>query len=159
MGKKAQLPHPAPPATTFRTPQGSTRVDLIMHRGPGPPYISVLPPSPLSNRLPVQAQFSLSTLDTMRAIPLSMLSRERCRARAANCYVPSIPCLTKALNRCSTPASLTIDDRRLAQATIQPWATMCAPRSRRFRPGWTLPIDKKAKLRSRLLRSTNPKYR
>lgn len=144
------------PATTCNTDQESSCVDLILHRGPEPPSIIVLPSYPLSYHRLVQAQLSLSTIKPMKVIALSMLANAKCGSRAVDSYSTSLLQMFKVGYCCSTPASLTINARRLAPEAAQPWESMFPPRPRRFHPGCTLALDMKSKLRSRLLKSANP---
>lgn len=142
-----------PPQPTFQTSRGTSRVDAIFHRGPSPPSIQVQPAVLGSDHRPVIATLSLSTLPSLRSIPLSYVENTRCRTRARNMYEQTVPLIIAALKRCTTTASLTLTFRRLATATLQPCADMCPTRPQRYRPGWTRGLDAKAKRRKYLLRS------
>lgn len=52
-----------------------------------------------------------------------------------------------------------INTRGLDAVTLEPWAGRCLHRTPRFKPGCTRALGKKAKLRSHLLRSTDPEDR
>lgn len=146
-----------PPEPTFRTQRGTSRVDIILHRGPAPPSIQVGDAVLGTDHRPVTAHISLSTPSTIQSIPLSLISNKTCRERARKEYKESIPPIIDAIKASHTESSLNINSRRLATATIAPWAAMCRPRSPRFRPGWTIALDNMAKKRKRLLKSPNPK--
>lgn len=144
-----------PPEPTFHTKRGASRVDIVLHRGPVPPSIKVGRPYPGSDHRPVTANISLSTPSTLHSIPLSLISNQRCRMRAQEKYKSSIPPIVDSIKAAQTPSSLTLNSRRLAAATLEPWAAMCRPRSPRFRPGWTIALDRMAKKRKQLLKSTD----
>lgn len=68
-------------------------------------------------------------------------------------YDTILPPVIKALKETTNAAYLEINARRLWAATLAPWTDMCSHRSARFRPGWTNSLDRKAKLRKKLLES------
>lgn len=145
-----------PPAPTFQSSRGTSRVDLIFHRSPTLPSITTLPQVLGSDHRPIVAKLQLSKPTNLTHIPLSLISNERCRQRARDKYKRSIPPILKSINQSNTPTSLEINCRRLAEAIVEPWAALCTPRSPRFRPGWTKALDDKARKRKRLLTSKRP---
>lgn len=145
-----------PPRPTCITGVGQSRVDIIMHRSQQPPAITTLPGSRHSDHCPVRAVLSTCEAHDYKPVPFSLLTNAALCDRARDRYKKEFPGIIKALEECSTPASLTINSRRLAHATLAPWLDVQRPRPPRFRPGWTLALDKKSKKRSRLLRSKDP---
>lgn len=148
-----------PPTPTCVTGIGESRVDIIMHRSPTPPAISTLPRSRHSDHRPVRAHVTTCQPQDYRPVPLSLLNNAALCDRARDSYKKEFPSIIKALEECSTPASLAINSRRLAHATLAPWVDVQRPKPPRLRPGWTLSLAKKAKKRSRLLRSKSPSDR
>lgn len=145
-----------PPTPTCITGVGQSRVDIIMHRSTTPPVISTLPTSPHSDHRPVTANLTNCQPAEYKPVPLSLLNNVDLCDGARDRYNKEFPKLIEALEYCSTPASLAINSRRLTHATLAPWVEVQRPRPPRFRPAWTLALDKKAKNRSRLLRSKYP---
>ena len=144
------------PKPTFQSQRGSSRVDVVFFRGTTQPTLTVHPITSFSDHAPLTANINLSTVIECPNISLSLIGNSACRRRAKLSYYQNIPQIVRSLKQCSSPASLEINSRRLASATISPWAAMESPRSRRFRPGWTRRLDEKAKNRTRLFRSGNP---
>lgn len=145
-----------PPKPTLCTTSGTSRVDVILYRGPVTPSLTVWDSTMHSDHRPLLAHISQQDRTELRPPPLSALSNVHCRDRARDWYQRNLPPIIRALQQCSSPASLTINSRRLAETTLAPWKDLSPPRPARFRPGWSLSLDRKAKRRKRLLRSTNP---
>lgn len=145
-----------PRLPTFSSHRGSSRVDLVLHRGPLAPALTVEDENEYSDHCPVRAELTFYTPNTLECIPLSMVRNDRCRTYAKARYETTMPPMINALKQASSAASLEINSRRLVSATLDPWATRCLPRPPRFKPGWTRALDQKAKHRSRLLKSPCP---
>lgn len=145
-----------PSFPTIQTTRGNSCVEVILHRSPRPPTIKVHGSILGSDHRPVTAHLFLSTPSTLRYSPLPVLANRRCRERAQDQYKETIPNIIDALTAASSPASLEISSGRLAAGTLEPWAAMCPQRPTRFRPGWTISLDRMAKKRKKLLQSTDP---
>lgn len=71
-----------PPTPTFKKGRGERRIDLILHRGPISPTINVHSDVLGSDHGPVTARLNLSAIASLTAVPLSIISNQRCRERA-----------------------------------------------------------------------------
>lgn len=153
VARKKAFTHPPTTSPSFKTERGESRVGLIFHRGLIPPTINVGPAVLGSEHRPVTARISLSEIASLKAVPLSLMSNQRCRERAQELYKTSITHVILSLKRTFTAASLAINARRVAEPTIEPWEAIDLPCPARFRPGYTRALHTMAKRRKRLLKS------
>lgn len=144
-----------PPEPTFTSHSGKSRIDLVFHRSPIPPTLTVLPKITHSDHVPVRAELRHVSVATMRQVPLALITNQRCHRKVREQYAQAFPDIIDSLNGTSTAASLEAHSWHLCQTTLHAYTSFCNPRSNRFRLGWTQALDSKAKLRSQLLRSAN----
>lgn len=145
-----------PPTPTLRNPRVSSWVDLVFHRHSVPPSIQVLPETPRSDHRPVTATLAATHATPQYTIPLSLVNNSTCCAKVKRRYEQTLPPIIEALKNTTTVASLEINSRRLNEAVITPWIQMGKAKTSTVRPGWTQSLDRKAKLRKRLIKSTDP---
>lgn len=146
----------APSASTCRNPRGESKIDLAITRNISAELISVLSiRQGLSEHLPVRFDLMQSQPSTVDFVPLGYISNKLYRARVRHKYNRDIPRATEDIKNSSDPSSLSQAARKLAAATLQPWAALRRPRPNRWRPGWSLELDRLAKQRSRLLKKND----
>ena len=145
-----------PTSPTCKNNKGSSRIDLAFFRGSSQPSLYVHPFNSFSDHAPVTASISLSQPWEVNNIPLSLIENQKCRYIAQEYYEQKLPTIRMRLQSCSSPAALNILSRHLSSIVISPWCSMQAPTPKRFRPGWTRALDRMAKRRTRLLRSSSP---
>lgn len=144
-----------PPKPTFSSSRGSSVFDLILCRGLYPKHI-VMGTTRCSNHKPIHMEVALSTAQSLDYIPLSTLNSAQGRYLASRSYRKHLPAIMAKLEQTSSPNELESHTMALGQATLQPWLQLRKPRPNRFRPGWTMELDKAARERSKLLKKGDP---
>lgn len=143
----------------FVSHSGGSRVDLILHRSSVPPSLKVLPKTAHSAHRPVRSELAHVSVAAMCQIRLSLIQNKECKRRVKEKYESMLPEITSSLNKVSTAESLENNCRLMGETILKPWTHLCKPRPDRFRPEWTQRLDRKAKLGTRLLRSSDPNDR
>lgn len=152
--KKARFTIARPPSPTFVSARGSSSVDLIMARSlpiTTPQLLSV--PTGLSDHRPIVAEVELSSLRTIDFVPLAMLRNPALKVAAIAHYNQALPRLREELGSATSDTDLEAKSRQLCANLLHPWTRARRPRTGRFRPGWTLALDKAAKERTRLYKA------
>lgn len=140
--------------TCYSSRGGSSTVDLLLCRGPtaSKPEIENTPCR--SDHKPVHTSISLSSPGNVDDIPLSLLGNIPVQQRVSREYENTVPPIIEALDHASSWQQLEVASKQLAHRIVQPWARFRKPRPARFRPGWTHSLDKMAKMRTALLKSS-----
>lgn len=107
---------PSTPTCTIAI--GRSLVDIVLHCGPVHPSIVTLLPSPHPHHRPLQAQLTMCLLQHYRPVPISLINNDALCDIASDRYRSEIPYIIESLKNFSMPASLAINSRRLAHATL-----------------------------------------
>lgn len=146
----------APSAPTFVGNRGTSIVDLVLTRNVTVTKIGIQEDvDTISDHRAVIGEIALASPRSSSGIPLSVIRNRVCQTRVAGSYERSGKSLCNMLIEVNSGEELENAARRVAHATLEPWAAECAPKPGRFRPGWNRELDRLAKTRSRLQRRTD----
>lgn len=140
------------PDTTFASHSVKSRVDLIFHRSPVQPSLTVQPRTEDSEDRSITTELAHVSNATMHQVPLSVAENKDCQRKVTEKYESTIPKIDSAVRNVGTPASLKVNAHRLFTAILQPCTRFHKPRSDRFWYVLTHVLDRKAKSHIRLIR-------
>lgn len=142
-----------PPRPILSNNTENSMVDVILQRGPTLPSISVMASTTHSDHSLVLAKVIIQATKQPLPPTLSVMPNQYCYHRARSIYRKTLPVFIRALEQCSSPGSLNINPRHLAEQMLSPWLDIAPPRPGIFRQGCPIALEGKPKQRTWLLLS------